>query len=119
MSELRDIALVLLGVALTQSDRGRVLNVLPYGSTCKEVDDLLEAIRDQKRKPLADWLAVRGVAMEKGVDAIQAMTDAVQSEVRRQRFRRILSELNAAVRIETVEELRTRLQECLARLDEV
>jgi len=116
---LRDIALVLFGLALSKSDRDFVLNSLQPGMLVAEVDGLIAAVRAKDAKPVHDWLACRGAAIERGKSAVQAMIEAIYADNEHQAVRRTIGELQYAVKIEDRTQLAERLRECAAKLDEI
>lgn len=115
----RDIALVLLGIALTQSERTRILSAVQAGALPDEVDVLLNSLREQRKTAIIEWLKKRGVVISKGKDAVQAIVDHTVAKHKTKLARQIVSELSCAVRLEDEPALKDRLRDCLQRLESV
>lgn len=116
-SRLHELSLILLGVALTKTDRDRVVSTCTPGTLHESVDPLIDAIGKNKRKPVVDWLQARGVTVPKGKDAIQSCIDAVVEDANERKAREMLSKLNFALHVEQVPELKARLRACLEALE--
>lgn len=114
---LRDLGLVLIGYALSKSDRQRILDSVPPGLLIKEMDDLLRSIRSNKPTVLSDWCETRGAILEKGKDCIQAIIDALQGEQRRQRVKSVLQRLGTDAKLLDPVSLAAKLRECAEELD--
>ena len=114
----RDIELVLLGVALAKSERDRVL-VLAPGSFTREVEPLIDAIRTQKPKVLAEWLADRGVVLEKGRDFVYATVARVSDLNVRDRLNQIGTQLAHSRGCETTEQMLVRFKNALKQIEDL
>lgn len=114
---LRDLGLILVGHALSKTDRQRVLDSVPPGLLLRETDDLLNAIRNNSVEVLTVWCEARGAKIERGKDVIQAIIDALLAEKRRQAVKRILAQLNTSTKILHPGTLAAKLRECADELD--
>jgi hypothetical protein len=108
---------MILGAALVKTQRDLVLNALPPGAMPKEFEFLLQAMREKKLSVLQDYLKVRGVVIERGNDAIQALIDVVVDDCKRQKVKAICSQLRFAVGGEDIPALKDRLREALQELE--
>jgi len=115
-THLHELSLILLGVALTKTDRQRIVDALPAGSLGNEVDDLIDDVRRKRSASLSCWMAQRGVQV--GKDVIDGILAAVTRERGEREIRAIVSELNYS-RLEDVSALKQRLADCLARLEAI
>lgn len=118
-SYLRDLALILVGAALTKTkaERQRILDSIPQLTLVTEADKLLQSIRLNDPTHLSEWLAERSAKIEKGKDAIQAVIDAIHLERRRQKVRSVLSQLNNAQKVLDPTTLAAKLRECAEQLE--
>lgn len=116
-SNLRDISLVLFGMALSKSERDPVLAAMPPGMATREIDTLLCAIRDQNRRVILEWLGERGAVVEQGKDFQQAMIDCLWSEAERVKVKGVLRELGFASKMLDAAALAERLRLCAEKLD--
>lgn len=116
-SYLRDVSLMILGAALVKTQRDLVLNALPPGSMPGEFEVLLQAMREKKLSVLQEYLKKRGVVIERGNDAIQALIDVVVDDCKRQKVKIICKQLAFAVGGEDVDTLKTRLRDALEQLE--
>jgi hypothetical protein len=115
-SKQRDLGLILLGMSLVVSDRDRILSSVPVGALGKEIDTLLDALREKRWSFVKTYLEARGATIESGKDAVQAVIDAVNTIERRAKIKRIVGELQYATKIEDVPMLKERLGKCLEEL---
>lgn len=117
---LRDIAILSLGIVLAKSDRSKqLLNSVPSGSFCFEIDSVMNELRDGKTNGLAVWLSDRQVLLENGKDVVTAIASAIALESQRQQVKSIVLELSQAIHLEDPETLKARLKECVSRLEGV
>jgi len=113
----RDVELILLGVVLGNGpDRERVLNSLPRGSFTKELEFAINAVRDQKRDAVLDWLNQKDITVSNGMDFIDTLIDEVDADNRQQTVRDVCKQLGFASRIESVSELTKRLEKAIETL---
>lgn len=117
---LRELALILLGAALVKESRQRVIDSIPSGSLVRDVDKLLDSLRNNDYPVVKDWLASRGAVIENGKDGIQACIDAILGECERQRVMQIVKELEFYTRASLVErsKLAAKLRDCAERLEQ-
>lgn len=110
----RDLELVLFGIALVRSERGRVLEgVDGLGG---EIGSLLVALRDQDRAPIERWAGDRGLALD-GNDIIASIIAKIQSWMERERLQRICQEVSFSAQVEDTEEIKKRLLEVLKQIE--
>lgn len=115
----RDIELLLLGIAISKSDRPRVLQAIGDGVLSKEFAGALQSLRTGDPHELTQWLVKREVRLEKGKDVIQAVIDKIVDWNERERLQRICKGLTAASKIEDTSELKQRMVEALKELEEM
>lgn len=116
---LRDIALVLFGLALSKSHRERVLNSLPPGSLPLEIERLFDDVRQNGRHAVQSWCESHCVYLENGKDVTQAIIETIACASRQQSVRRIIMELKLAVQMEDVDTLIDRLKQCVTMLEQL
>lgn len=114
----RDIELILLGVSLTKTDRDRVLTLSP-GSFSKEVDEVIQGIRDKDAAPAKRFFKDRGVVLEKGQDFIEAMVAKVSDMNKRERLNRIASELMMSRGFESTDQMLDRFKLALKQIEDM
>lgn len=114
----RDIELILLGVTLSKSDRDRVLTLSP-GSFSKEIDEVIQAIRDKDAAPARRFFKDRGISLEKGQDFIEAMVARISDMNKRERLNRIASELTMSRGLETSDQMLERFKLALKQVEEM
>jgi hypothetical protein len=115
MDGRRDIELVLLGIAITKSERERVM-ILPDEAFSKEFVPLISSIRKGKPADLFTWLRARGLSPEKGTEVIDLLVRHVSDMNDRERIKMILGALDVSTRIETVSELKARVRNALSQI---
>lgn len=115
----RDIELVLLGVILAKDSpaRERVLDGLPGGSMTGDIEKAFHAVRRQEPDGMIEWLSAHGCQMEKGKDVIQSLIDVIADDNRHQRIKDVCRSLGFASRLESVDELKERLQRAMETLE--
>lgn len=113
----RDLGLLLVGFALSRSERDRVLDSVPPGLLREECDQLLQSIRMNDPTGLTGWCKARGATLEKGKDVIQAVIDALDQERRRQVVRGVVARLQTSVKLLDAQQLSKKLRECADELD--
>lgn len=117
---LRDIAILSLGIVLAKAERSKqILNSIPEGSFCWEIDSVINELREGKTNALSVWLSDRQVILENGKDVVTAIASAISLEAQRQQVKAIVLELSQAIHLEDPESLKARLKECVTRLEGV
>lgn len=111
-AEIRDLSLVLFGVALGKVERQRVLDSVPRNMLTKEFLSLFDALREQKVAPVSSWFSDRGASVEGGKDVIQAAIDSLNTESHRQKVLRVLETLRFAREGMDTDELVVKLRDC-------
>lgn len=113
----RDLELILLGLALSESGRAKVLSALSHGDWTREINPLIGSIRDKSPKDLAQWLDSRGVKPEKGQEFVEAIMDTVSRDNAHQNVQRICRGLSNASRVGDITTLKNHLTNALQELE--
>lgn len=115
----RDLAILILGMAMVKSEHESILASVPSGAVCSEVDRLFDGLRRKEWGLVKTWLATRGATIESGKTPVQAVVEAVKDIERKANVRRIVGELSFAVKLEDVTQLKERLTKCLTELEAI
>lgn len=116
----REIALVLVGVALARGDdRQRVLSALSTGCLPADLEAVISAIREKKAGPVKDWLGTLSLEMAKGTDVLDVLIDAMRRKNLRAELNRRVSELFASVKIEDLPAIQERIKTLSELMEEM
>jgi len=116
----RDLELILLGAAIGKGDaRQRILDGLPSGFATAEIGSLIDAVRAQNPMPIGKWLTDRNCKCEKGKDFIQAILDRLIESNQREKIKAIVTEIQFALKLESVEEIKARIVSKLQQIGEM
>jgi len=116
----RDLELILLGAAIGKGEaRQRILDGLPTGFATAEIGELIDAVRAQNAIPIGKWLTDRKCKCEKGKDFIQVILDRLVESNQREKISAIVTEIQFALKLESVDEIKARIVSKLQQIGEM
>lgn len=110
----RDLELIVFGMALHANTREETINDINPVLLSAEFSDLFESVAQNKPAALVqNWLEARGVVLQKGRNARQAIVAAIQRSNAQSRLRLQVKTVERAVKIGTATQIADALQEAL------